>query len=109
MAEWIERRRLELGLTPGGFVEASGLTQPGLAPVRRGARRAYQDKVILGVAEALRVRPDWYDRLLAGKKPIAAETTPGMTARVASIEERLNRVEERLERFLARLDDPEAD
>lgn len=69
LAEAVEARRKELGLTPGQFVEESGLTQPGLATVRNGEDRAYQEKTILGVAKALRWEIDWLDRLRAGTQP----------------------------------------
>lgn len=69
MAEAIEGRRLALGLSPGDFAEATGLTAQGLMAVRKGYRRQYQDKLKLGVARALQWPPDAIDRLLSGEDP----------------------------------------
>jgi transcriptional regulator with XRE-family HTH domain len=81
MADAIERRRIELGMTPGEFADAAGLTRQGLNPVRQGRRKAYQDKVKIGVARALRWRGDAIDRLLAGDTPLELdERAPDMGA-----------------------------
>lgn len=69
MAEAIDARRLELGLTIGNFADAAGLTRQGLDPVRQGLRRQYNDRTILGVARALRWPIDWLDQLEAGRTP----------------------------------------
>lgn len=69
MAEAIEERRRSLGMTIGDFAAEAGLTRQGLDPVRRGERRQYNDRTILGVARALRWDHDWYDRILAGQRP----------------------------------------
>ncbi|QXC59363.1 hypothetical protein KSP35_13215 [Aquihabitans sp. G128] len=69
MAEAIEQRRKELGMSPGDFTAATGLTGPGVMPVRKGYRRQYQDRVKLGVARALQWPPDAIDRLMAGEDP----------------------------------------
>lgn len=70
MAERVERRRRELGLTPTGFARAAGLSLQGLAPLRKGYRRAYHDKLKLGVARALHWEDDAVDRLLDGEEPV---------------------------------------
>lgn len=70
MVEAIERRRVQLGLGPGEFARAAGITPQGLAPVRAGKRRAYMDKVRFGVARALAWEPDAIDRLLRGEDPV---------------------------------------
>lgn len=82
MAEAIERRRRELGLSPGDFATAAGLTRQGLDPVRKGYRRAYQDKVRLGVARALAWPLDAIDRLLAGEDPATFAHTTHATGNV---------------------------
>lgn len=67
MAEAINQRRKQLGLTPGQFATAAGLTRQGLGRVQKGVRAGYQDRTLLGVARALRWPADWYDRLLRGE------------------------------------------
>lgn len=69
MRSAVEDRRLALGLTPGEFSDRAGLTPEGLAKVRRGERRRYQEKTTRGVARALHWPMDWYPRLLAGEDP----------------------------------------
>lgn len=73
MAECIQARCAELGLTPGGFADAAGLTRQGLTDVRSGRRKRYQGVTIYGVAKALRWKPDWYDRILDGQEPEPAD------------------------------------
>jgi hypothetical protein len=85
MAERVEARRRELGLTPGAFAEAAELTGPALAHVRAGHRRKYLDSTIFGVARALRWKTDWYERLLQDRDP--------------EIEDRLFPILKREERF----------
>lgn len=77
MADAVDRRRLQLGMTPGDFATAAGLTRQGLDPVRKGELRKYNDRTILGVARALRWEPDWYERLSSGRSPIEAQPHPG--------------------------------
>src|SRR4051794_7135236 len=90
LKEAIEARMAELGLTPTKFARAAGLTLPGLAPIRRGARRNYQDKLKLGVCRALHWTPDSVDRLLRGEPP---EELPAEV-----VDDRFSQLEERLER-----------
>lgn len=67
MAEAIKGRMDDLGLTPGLFIDLTGLTGPGLANVRKGHRRAYEPATIRGVAVALRWPLNWYERVQAGE------------------------------------------
>jgi hypothetical protein len=99
MAQAVETRRRERQLTPGEFAAAAGITAQGLAPVRKGQRRAYQDRVRIGVARALAWPEDWYDRLLAGQPVTDAPQSNGRT-----IDERLTALEERWSRIEAALD-----
>lgn len=88
MAEAIERRRRERGLGPGEFARAAGITAQGLRPVRQGIRKAYQDRVLLGVARALAWPDDWYELLLAGQEvSSAAEPDLSLEERVTAVEE----------------------
>ena len=73
LAEIIERRRRELGLTIGAFASTAGLTRQGLDPIRRGVLKSYEDRTIFGIARALRWAPDWYDRILHGGEPTPAD------------------------------------
>lgn len=76
MAEAIEARRLELGLTPGDLAESAGLTREGLRRVRAGSRRNYNDRTIFGVASALGWERDWYERLQRGEAPVLNRAAP---------------------------------
>lgn len=69
MAEAIDARRAERGLSPSEFAANAGVTPQGLAPVRRGDRKLYQSKVRIGVARALWWPEDWFERLEAGDDP----------------------------------------
>lgn len=109
MSEAVESRRQALGLSPGRFAEATGLTRQGAANVRSGKRRLYQDDTIHGVARALRWRRDWYERLLAGEEPEEDDHVPSglldaLDERLARVEEALELISDRLDRALARLD-----
>lgn len=70
MAEAVEARRIELRLSVGEMIERSGITSPGWAPVRKGYRRRYQDKLKFAVAKALDWETDAIDRMLRGEAPI---------------------------------------
>ena len=73
MANTIEARRLALGLTVQDLIELTGLTRPGLAPLLRGERRKYQERLTLPVCRALKWTPDSIERLLSGEDPIELE------------------------------------
>ena len=77
LAEAVEQRRRELGLTIGDFAAAAGLTRQGLDPIRRGVVKQYEDRTLFGVARALRWAGDWYDRILAGDDPAELATPNG--------------------------------
>lgn len=101
LAEAVEQRMAQLGLTPTTFAAATGrpgekpLTTQGLAPIRKGYRRDYQAKLKLGVCHALRWTPDSVDRLLRGEPPVEL-TAP-------SDDDRLSRIEARQDRWEALL------
>lgn len=103
MAEAVEKRRRDRGLSPGGFADAAGLTPQGLAPVRAGQRKRYEDKTIVGVAKALAWSMDWYDRLVAGQFPDEVddrgEKAPWeeLLAQQREISEKLERIADLLE------------
>lgn len=90
MAEAVDARCKELGLTPGQFAYEAGLTRQGLADVRNGRRKKYQDRLKFGIARALHWRNDWYEQLLAGLSPEPNTTaTPSVEARLAQLETRV--------------------
>jgi DNA-binding XRE family transcriptional regulator len=106
MAEAIEARAMELGLTPGTFAESAGVTRQGLAPIRRGYRRQYQAKLKLGVARALAWPPDAIDRLMAGDDPATFERpTAGevdYNSRIARMPEHVRRtIDDLIDQFEA--------
>ena len=115
LAEAIEDRRRQLGLTIGELAEAAGLTRQGLDPLRRGERRSYEDRTIFGIARALRWRGDWYQVISDGggledlPTEIQAVTRPETPARLSDVElvatlRRLTEAVDRLERRLAEED-----
>ena len=114
MAEAVEDRRRELGLTIGKLAEAAGLTRPGLDPVRRGDRKAYEDRTVFGIARALRWRSDWYAWLVDGGDPAELPVEPEQVTQtdvpVPSDDElvatlrRLTEAVDRLERRMAEED-----
>jgi hypothetical protein len=69
MAEAIEARRMELGLSPGELAARAGVTPEGLMPLRKGFRRSYRDKLKIGVARALGWTTNSIDLLLGGQEP----------------------------------------
>lgn len=69
MAEAVQARMDERGLSPGDFARLADVTPQGLAHVRQGRRKRYQSKIKFGVARALQWPPDWYERLEAGEDP----------------------------------------
>lgn len=111
MAEAIEARRRERQLSPGDFARRAGLTVQGLAPVRNGVRKGYQDKVRAGVARALAWPVDWYDRLLAGEDSTSFPETEHPNgphsdeARLSAVELRLDRIESAVRELTALVGD----
>lgn len=72
----IAERMAELGLSPTDLETRSGLTGPGLAPIRRGEIRKYQVRLKRPLCAALGWTPDSIDRLLAGQEPQLADDSP---------------------------------
>jgi transcriptional regulator with XRE-family HTH domain len=72
MAEAIEERRLERGLTLKAFANTAGVTPQGLVPLRKGYRRNYREKLKIGVCTALGWTADSIDLLLNGQPPVRA-------------------------------------
>lgn len=83
LAEAIERRRKQLGLSPTAFAKAAGVSLPGLAPLRRGERRNYQERLTAPVTAALRWTPDSIERILAGLPPVELTPEPEDTSDTA--------------------------
>ena len=105
MAELIEARRRALGLTVQDLIEQTGLTRPGLAPLLRGERRRYQERLTLPVCRVLKWTPDSIDRLLAGGPPVEIEVAlePDLVAALQEQVDQLTRTVERLQDELTAL------
>lgn len=101
MAEAIEQRRQEKGLSPTEFAKAAGITVQGLRPVRLGERRRYRHNVRIGVARALDWPDDALERLMAGEVPAPLEPLDPATA--AWLNLRLDRLEAQLGDVLSEL------
>lgn len=81
LAELIGARLDELELSPTAFAESTGLTVQGLAPLRRGERRAYQKRLTGPVTRVLGWTPDSIERILDGDEPApVAPPDDGMAA-----------------------------
>jgi transcriptional regulator with XRE-family HTH domain len=95
LASAIEARRDQLGLSPTELAERAGVTLPGLAPLRRGERRAYQDRLTVGVEDALSWPRGTIRSILAGRPapdlqaPIHTDVTAAVLARLERIEAHL--------------------
>ena len=72
MKREVERRRRELRLTIGDLAKISGLTRQGVARVRNGEMRRYQDSTINGIAAALQWDLNWYEAFKRGDMPTPA-------------------------------------
>lgn len=106
MAAAIEARRKQRGLAPGEFATRAGLTRQGLDPVRKGLRKAYQDKVKLGVARALDWPDDALDLLMDGADPATFPTvirSDGLEQRVTNLELRADRIQAEVRQILDEL------
>lgn len=77
LADAIESRRKELGLTPGQLAQAAGVSAEGLMPLRKGYRKQYQDRLTLAVCRVLGWSADSIDRLLDGEAPVVLDDEPG--------------------------------
>lgn len=83
LADAIERRRRDLGLTVGDLARVTGITRQGLAPLREGKRKAYQERLTMPVCRALGWRSDAIERLMQGLAPVeldAVEPDPDPTS-----------------------------
>lgn len=69
MAEKVEARRRAMRLGPKAFATAAGATLAGVSPIRNGRKKQYQDRILLGVAQALEWPDDWYAMLQRGEDP----------------------------------------
>jgi transcriptional regulator with XRE-family HTH domain len=67
LAEAIEARRRELGLSPTEFAEATGVTPEALRNLRHGDVRRYQERLTGPVTRVLGLVPDAIERLIAGE------------------------------------------
>lgn len=76
MAEAVEARRKELGLSPVELARQAGVSMAGLGPIRKGYRRAYQERLTRPVCRALRWTDDSIDRLLRGEPAEAVASEP---------------------------------
>lgn len=93
MADAIEARRMELGLTVGELSARSGVTEPGLMPLRRGELREYRDASKIGLCRALGWTTNSIDLLMDGEPPVQLVDTgvamsvdePAMLARAKAI------------------------
>lgn len=90
MAEAIEARRLDLGLTPGAFAEALGQSTQAARNLRNGLDRDYQDSTRFALARALRWPIDAIERIRSGRLPDAgaswSDVAEPMDQRVAALE-----------------------
>lgn len=75
MAEAIAARMKELDLYPAALIEATGLTGPGIMPVRKGERKAYQARLTGPLCKALGWTPDSIERLMRGEPPVELRST----------------------------------
>ena len=89
LADAIEGRRRQLGLSVGQLARAADLTTEGLRPLRRGEARDYQERTVLNLCRALKWTPDSIDRVLRGESPVE----DGDAAPVGNLEERVKTLE----------------
>lgn len=98
----IAERMAKLGLSPTDLETRSGLTGPGLAPIRRGEIRKYQVRLKRSVCKALIWTPDSIDRILDGKEPQLAEPpAPDVAARLDALEVELRATRDALLRSVS--------
>lgn len=111
MADAIEARRNELGLSVGSLADAAGLTRQGLAPLRAGLCRAYNDATIFGLAGALRWPNDWYARVRRGEPPMDGEKAddPEVSRRLDELERQAEETKRLLAEILQSLRDLRGD
>ena len=108
LAEAVERRRKELGLTPNALAEATGLSLQALRNIRRGEIRQYQERLTFPLTQALGWSPDSIDRILAGGDPVVVEVDDDALSQLHAVVEAQGRVLVLLAReAIAWLDDAE--
>lgn len=76
VARAIAKRRQDLDLSLEQFVEQTGLSRPGLAPLLAGIRKGYQERLTMPVCRVLKWTPDSIDRLFRGESPIERDDEP---------------------------------
>ena len=80
----IEARRAALGIGKSELAERAGVTVQGLAPLRRGEVRAYQDRLKFAVCRVLGWSNDSIDRLMRDEPAVVVAgevvSQPGATA-----------------------------
>lgn len=118
-ADQVERRRKQLGLSPGELATQAGYSTQALLNLRNGVVRNYRDEFKREVCRVLRWSPQSIDRIFAGKPAIPSKDAlndplplgqfrelrtaiEGLSRRVADVVERV----ESLEHLVARLDPP---
>jgi hypothetical protein len=69
LAEAVNSRMDELGLSPTDLVAATGLTYQGLLNIRRGEIRQYQKRTTIPLTKTLGWTPESIEKILAGGKP----------------------------------------
>lgn len=79
MGEAVEARMDELGISPTELAAATGVSLQGIAPIRKGYRRAYQKRLTRPLCAALYWTPDSIARLLDGQPPVELELPPELT------------------------------
>jgi transcriptional regulator with XRE-family HTH domain len=109
MADAIERRRRERGLSPSDFAREAGVTLAGLAPLRSGKRRNYMHRLKVGVAHALWWPEDAVDRLLDGEDPktfeeVRPESADDVAASFERFARELKELREDLRRWMQQPD-----
>lgn len=67
---WVKQRRTQLKLGVGTAATRAEISRQTWYSLERGAYPPNTDTQ-RGVARALRLAPDWYDRLMAGDEPVA--------------------------------------
>jgi DNA-binding XRE family transcriptional regulator len=95
LRDLVETRRKELGYSPTTLAAATGLSPQGLAPIRRGVVKAYQERLTRPLCVVFGWSPDSIERIIAGLDPIdvSAVEDEGLRATVRKHEERIDQLE----------------
>lgn len=97
MAVWIRDRMAQLRIDRAELLRRSGVTGPGLAPILRGERKRYQDRLKWPVCDALQLTEDSIDRMLRGEPPMPKPGAPGIRTSLAEEASRAHQVEATIE------------